>query len=153
MSEKQPGPGYLMSVLSNKCPRCREGKLYEDPNPYHLRKTVKMHDKCPLCGQPTEIEVGFYYGTGYVSYGISIMVCVASFILWWLIIGFSLHDSRVFWWLAFNCVLLIVLQPVLMRMSRTLWLSWFVRYDPYWKERQIEKETLERIVPEQMGNW
>jgi hypothetical protein len=112
-----------------------------------------MRDHCPVCGQPTEIEVGFYYGTGYVSYGISVLVCIFSFILWWLIVGFSLKDTRIFWWLGFNTVLLIALQPVLMRLSRTLWLSWFVRYDPYWKEREIDKNSLERIVPEQMGNW
>ena len=153
MSDIVHKPGYMMSVLNNKCPRCRIGNIYEDPNPYHLKKVLKMNHSCPTCGQPTEIEVGFYYGTAYVSYFISILVCVASFILWWLIIGFSLDDSRLFWWVGINAVLLIFLQPVLMRLSRTLWLSWFVNYDPYWKEREIDKSKLERIVPEQMGNW
>jgi len=112
-----------------------------------------MKERCPLCAQRTEIEVGFYYGTGYVSYGLSVMICVFSFILWWLIIGFSLKDGRIFYWLIFNTILLIAMQPVLMRLSRTLWLSWFVTFDPYWKERGAEPETLDRIVPEQMGNW
>lgn len=146
-------PGYLLSVLTNKCPRCRQGNIYMESNPYMLKKVVKMHNRCTVCGQPTEIEVGFYYGTSYVSYALAIALCVASFIAWWLIIGFSLKDSRFFWWLGFNAVLLVAMQPILMRMSRTLWLSWFVKYDPNWKERDINKETLERIVPEQMGNW
>lgn len=142
-----------MAALTNRCPRCREGKIYTESNPYKLKSTLKMNEKCPVCGQPTEIEVGFYYGTGYVSYALSVAVCVASFIAWWVLIGFSLHDSRFFWWLGFNAVLLIALQPLLMRMSRTLWLSWFVKYDPYWKERKIDRESIERIIPEQMGNW
>lgn len=153
MSNAPENKGYLLSVLSNRCPRCREGKIYKESNPYKLRTCVKMNEKCPVCSQPTEIEVGFYYGTGYVSYALSVAVCVASFIAWWVLIGFSLSDSRFFWWLGFNAVLLIVLQPVLMRVSRTLWLSWFVKYDPHWKEREIEKELLERIVPGQMNNW
>jgi hypothetical protein len=153
MSEKQRVPGYLMTVLTNKCPRCRQANIYKDPNPYHLKAIVKMHDRCPVCGQPTEIEVGFYYGTAYVSYFLSIVVCVVSLILWWLIIGFSLKDARIFWWLGFNAVLLVLIQPYIMRISRTLWLSFFVTYDPHWKEREINPETLERIVPEQMGNW
>jgi hypothetical protein len=153
MSDKEKRPGYLTAVLTNRCPRCREGFIYEVPNPYKLKTCLKMKEKCPLCGQRTEIEVGFYYGTGYVSYGISVMLCVFSFILWWLTIGFSLTDARIFYWLVFNTILLIGLQPVLMRLSRTLWLSWFVTYDPYWKEREEEKEDLDRIVPEQMGNW
>jgi hypothetical protein len=81
------------------------------------------------------------------------MVCVFSFILWWLTIGFSLKDARIFYWLIFNTVLLVGLQPVLMRLSRTLWLSWFVPFDADWKEREMEKDNLDRIVPEQMGNW
>ena len=89
-----------------------------------------MNETCPVCGQRTEIEPGFYYGTGYVSYALSIAICVASFIAWWLIIGLSIHDSRLFWWLGFNALLLLGLQPWLMRLSRTLWLSWFVKYDP-----------------------
>lgn len=95
-----------------------------------------MHEHCPTCGQLTEIEDGFYYGTGYVSYALSVAICVASFIAWWLIIGFSLHDTRLFWWLGFNAILLIGLQPWLMRLSRTLWLSWFVKYDPNWENKR-----------------
>ena len=92
-----------------------------------------MKETCPVCGQRTEIEPGFYYGTGYVSYALSVAICVASFIAWWVIIGFSIHDSSLFWWLGFNALLLIGLQPWLMRLSRTIWLSWFVKYDPDYK--------------------
>ena len=112
-----------------------------------------MHERCPVCGQPTEIEVGFYYGTSYVSYVLAVILCVISFVAWWLLIGFSFKDDRFFWWLGVNAALLIGLQPPLMRLSRTLWLSWFVKYDPDWKINNINAQTLERIVPGQMGNW
>lgn len=88
-----------------------------------------MHERCSVCGQPMEIEPSFYYGTGYVSYALSVAVTVASFIAWWVIIGLSLHDNRFFWWIGFNAALLIALQPYLMRLSRTVWLSFFVRYN------------------------
>jgi hypothetical protein len=38
-----------------------------------------------------------------------------------------------------------------MRLSRTLWLSFFVKYDPDWKLNEVNK--YERIVKEQMNNW
>jgi hypothetical protein len=57
----------------------------------------------------------------------------------------------VFYWLAFNAVLLIVLQPPLMRFSRTLWLSWFVKYDPDWKDKK--QKEYERVVKDHMNNW
>ena len=146
-----PKPGYLLSVLNNRCPRCRSGKIYQSANPYDLGKTVKMKETCSTCGQPTEIEVGFYYGTGYVSYALSTAVSIASFLLWWLTIGFSLEDSRFFWWLGVNAVLLVVMQPLLMRLSRTLWLSWFVSYDPNWQKNKVEAP--ERVNKDQANNW
>jgi uncharacterized protein (DUF983 family) len=145
---KHSSPGYLVSTLDNRCPRCRTGKLFASTNPYDLKNTVKMHTQCPVCGQPTEIEVGFYYGTGYVSYAVTTAFSVATFIAWWVLIGFSTEDSRFFWWLGVNSVLMILMQPLFMRLSRSLWLSWFVRYDPNWRSNKVEK--LDRVIPDQM---
>ena len=145
-------PSYLGSVLKNRCPHCREGKIFVTDNAYDLKNGRKMHDHCPVCGQPTEIEVGFYYGTGYVSYVLSIVICVLSLMLWWLTIGLSVDDNRFFFWLGFNAILLILLQPWLMRLSRSIWISWFVKYDPNWKEHQ-PVDVSERLNPDQANNW
>lgn len=104
---------------------------------------MKMNQNCPVCGQPFEIEVGFWYGTGFVSYALSFAVCVASFIAWKVLIGMSLHDNRLFWWMGVNGVLLLLLQPLLMRLSRTIWLNFFVWYDPEWqsKEAKVPERT------------
>ena len=116
---------------------------------------LKMNETCPVCGQPTELEVGFYYGTAYVSYALTVAFSVATFLAWFVLIGFSLDDGdhRLFWWLGINSVLMILLQPIFMRLSRSLWLSWFVKYDPDWKEHEIKTETTERVIKEQMNNW
>ena len=112
---------------------------------------MKMHEHCPICGQVTDLEVGFYYGTGYVSYFLTVFLSMISFALWWILIGISINDNRVFWWLGINTVVLILMQPLLMRFSRTLWLSWFVKYDENWENEKPEDP--ERIIKEQMGNW
>jgi uncharacterized protein (DUF983 family) len=151
MSEKTRRPMYLWSVLTNRCPRCREGKLFVSNKGLSWKDSTKMHERCPACGQRTEIEVGFYYGTSYVSYALTVAFSVATFVAWWVIMGFSLYDNSIFYWLAFNGILLIVMQPLFMRLSRSLWLSWFVKYDPDWKNKKAEE--YERIVKEQMNNW
>jgi hypothetical protein len=107
-----------------------------------------MPTQCPVCGQPTEIEVGFYFGTGYVSYALTVAFSVTTFLLWWMIIGLSTDDNRFFWWLGVNSVLMILLQPILMRLSRSIWLSWFVSYDADWRNNKIQ--TLDRVIPGQM---
>lgn len=113
---------------------------------------MEMNKQCPVCGQPTEIEVGFYYGTSYVSYAMSIALSVTSLIAWWVLIGFSTTDSRFFIWLGFNSVLLLVLQPWLMRLSRSIWISWFVKYDPHWNQHK-PIDVSERMNADQANNW
>jgi len=151
MSDKKKSPLYIWSVLTNRCPRCREGKIYVTDNAYNLKKNLKMNENCPVCGQPTEIEVGFYYGTSYVSYGLTVAYSVATFIAWWVLLGFSLYDNSIIYWLIFNGVTLLLLQPVFMRLSRSLWLSWFVKYDPDWKDKKTKE--YERVIKDHMNNW
>lgn len=137
---KNKKKNYLWAVLTNRCPRCREGALFVKDNAYQ-KNSIEMHEHCPVCGQPTEIEVGFYYGTGYVSYALSIAFLTATFVAWKVLIGlsFSIDDNRIFYWMGCAFALIFALQPVLMRLSRSLWLSWFVKFDPNWKENQVER--------------
>ena len=110
-----------------------------------------MHERCPICGQPLDMEPGFYYGTNMVSYALAVIFSILSFVLWWMLIGFSLQDKRVFFWLGINAVLLVLLQPPLMRLSRSLWLSFFVPYSSRWKEGDVLEP--ERVNKEQSNNW
>jgi uncharacterized protein (DUF983 family) len=151
MSNQKTHRGYLSSVIGCRCPRCREGKLFKYPATIRFKRNMQMHERCEACGQPTDIEVGFYYGTGYVSYLVALLITALCFFLWWIIIGFSLSDNRFFWWIGFNSFLLIVMQPWLMRFSRSLWISWFVKYDPDWQSNK--PDNYERIVEGQMNNW
>jgi endogenous inhibitor of DNA gyrase (YacG/DUF329 family) len=144
-------PSYLGSVLKNKCPRCRKGDLFISPNPYKLSTNLKMHLNCPECGQPTEIEVGFYYGTGYVSYALSVAYMVSFFVAWYVLIGFNIYDNKIFWCLGCDIVSIILIQPLLMRLSRSIWLSWFVKYNANYKNETIQQP--ERINKGQMNNW
>jgi uncharacterized protein (DUF983 family) len=144
-------PNIVLSILQNKCTRCRRGKIYKYSNAYNLRHFMKMNDHCPVCKQPLDMEPGFYYGTNLVSYAIAILLSVATFIVWWATIGFSLQDKRFFLWLLTNGLLLILLQPPLMRLSRTIWLAFFVPYSGNWNQGDIVEP--ERINKSQMHNW
>ena len=112
---------------------------------------MKMYERCPVCGQPLDMEPGFYYGTNMISYTLAVLFSGATCILWALTIGFSLQDARFFWWLGLNSVLLILLQPPLMRLSRTIWINFFVRYSEKWREGDVILP--ERVNKDQMHNW
>jgi len=152
MGDKKNNRGYLASAVGCRCPRCREGKLFKNPVSFRFKRTMEMNKTCPLCGQPTEIEVGFYYGTSYVSYALTVAISVSTLVAWYVIIGMSTSDNRFFYWLGFNAVFLVLLQPWLMRLSRSLWISWFVKYNPNWKYHHPE-DVSERMNVEQANNW
>ncbi|MBS1588984.1 MAG: DUF983 domain-containing protein [Bacteroidetes bacterium] len=121
-------PALFSSVFKMKCPNCRKGNMFCTPHIFPLGRLLEMPDRCPNCNQKYELEVGFYYGTGYVSYGLSLGVLAIVFILYTLIFGLSYKDNSVFYALGAAVSLTLLLQPWLMRMSRVLYLYMFVQY-------------------------
>lgn len=119
-------PNLVLSILNNKCAKCREGSIFAVKNPYKLKTCLTMHEKCPVCGNPSEMETGFYYGALYVSYGLTVAFCVFTFLIWFFTVGISTNE-KIMWWLGINAVLLLLIQPPIMRWSRTLWMYMFVK--------------------------
>jgi hypothetical protein len=113
--------------------------MFNDHSAWNLKKTLSMPVHCPECGQRFEMEVGFWYGTGYVSYALSVAFCIASFAAWYVLIGFSTDDNRFFWWMGLTILSLLLIQPWLMRLSRVIYLYFFVKYDPDYKKTPPKK--------------
>ena len=124
--------------------------MFKNKKPYS-KGFMKMYDTCEVCGQYFDLEVGFYYGSSYVSYAITVAISVATFIAWWILIGISYDDNRIFYWLVINAIMILALQPPLMRISRTAWLAMFVKYDHDWKTHPAD--IPERTNEEQKNNW
>ncbi|MEH6682180.1 MAG: DUF983 domain-containing protein [Sediminicola sp.] len=116
----------LYSILTGSCPKCHQESMYKDKNPYHLRNIFKMHDRCSHCNTKYKMEPSFFYGAMYVSYGVGIAFAVAAFIVSFLILGASLPIS----FIAIVATLLLFL-PVIIRLSRNIWINIFITYDPH----------------------
>lgn len=102
--------------------------MYLDKNPYHLGKIYKMHERCSTCDLKYKIEPSFFYGAMYVSYGVGIAFAVAAFVIAKLFIGANLVDTFIS-----IIITLIVFMPIIMRLSRNIWINFFVKYDPLHK--------------------
>ena len=114
----------VYSVLKMKCPRCHEGDLFVHPKPFPLSQLGKMPENCPVCGQPFELEPSFYYGSMYVSYGYTVAIFVAVFIISMLFFGLDMWTT-----VAILAVVLLLVSPWLFRLSRATWINMFVKYD------------------------
>lgn len=152
---EEKAPSYLISAFKCKCPRCRTGDLFVSKSAYNLKKGqfMRMNEHCPVCGQPTELEVGFYYGTSYVSYGLTVAFSVATFIAWKILFGisFAIDDNNIFWWFGVNAVLLILLQPIFMRLSRSFWIGIYVKYNKNWRNEKAQE--YERLNKDFSNGW
>ena len=73
-------PGMILSIAKNKCPRCRRGDLYKNKGSFRIKGLMAMNDHCPVCGQPFDMEPGFYYGTNMISYALAVVFSILSFI-------------------------------------------------------------------------
>jgi len=115
----------LNSILTGSCPRCQEENMYLDKNPYHLSKLFKMQERCGHCNAKYMMEPSFFYGAMYVSYGVGIAFAVAAFIISYLFLGSSLKT-------AFIAIVgtMIVFYPIVIRISRNIWINIFMHYDP-----------------------
>ena len=71
------------------------------------------------------IEPAFYFGALYVSYGITVALCIVTFIISKLILNVALLTSFITIF-----VVLILFIPVNLRLSRILWINMFVSYKP-----------------------
>lgn len=134
----------LSAILGMKCPNCREGNMFLNKSIFPLKNMMEMPKTCPVCQQKMELELGFYYGTGYVSYGLSVAVAIFNFIWYALLVGFSWKDNSVYWYLGITFGMLILIQPWMMRLSRVLYLNMFVKYQSKEQkdlEAQAEKEA------------
>lgn len=116
----------LYSVFNNKCPKCHQGKFFKHSITLNLNKNLKIHDTCSSCGLKYMIEPSFFYGAMYVSYGLTVALAVAIFVIGYLF-NLNLITS-----LISTLVILVLLTPLTMRASRLLYINMFVHY----KEKQ-----------------
>lgn len=117
--------GIISNMLGHRCPRCHQGELFLHKNPFNFRKLGKMPPSCPVCGQDFVIEPGFYFGASYISYAFNVAWLIPSFLFTKFVLDWELQT-----YMIFVLILLPGLTPLIFRLSRSVWIHIFVKYDP-----------------------
>lgn len=123
----------LYSILFGVCPKCHQESMYINKNPYVISETLKMNEHCSHCEFKYQIEPSFFYGSMYVSYGVGIAFAVTAFIISYVILELSLMSAFVA-----IIVTLVAFMPVIMRLSRNIWINLFKSYDKEWAKKDSE---------------
>ena len=113
----------MYSIANNKCPKCHEGDFFKHGLTFNPSKITKLHDNCPNCNFKYMIEPSFFYGAMYVNYVITVAIGVITMLIAKFVFNLDLLQS----FLAVF-VMLIILAPINLRLSRILWINMFVSY-------------------------
>ena len=83
-----------------------------------------MPDHCPICNQDFKIEPGFYIGALWTSFPIVIVIMTLLSVL--LLAYFEMEMN---WFFVTLTVVLLLLQPIIIRLGRSIWIHVFVKYE------------------------
>jgi len=109
----------LMGMFRNRCPHCGKGHLYVKKSVFPLSKCLKMHKHCKICGKQLIYETN--NGPG-INYALTVIIFFINVLWYWPLFGLSYKDNSVYYFLASSIVVVLVLQPWLMRFSRSVYL-------------------------------
>jgi len=126
MGIKKQSNNRIENILKCKCPKCHSVYMYENTNPYYLKHLFDMKDHCENCGQPFAPEPRYYDGAMFVSYGISVAIIVS------VIIAFNILFEAPSFNIMIGLIisLAIFLSPLTLRISRSIWIHLFFKFEP-----------------------
>jgi uncharacterized protein (DUF983 family) len=109
-------------MLLGRCPRCRNGAIFE---PLFSGGIFTMNEACPVCGLLFERETGYFIGGMYVSYTLGVLTVLPVAVL--LAVVYAVPVALV--------ILVALLQtfasmPLFYRYSRIVWLHTDQMIDP-----------------------
>ncbi|HET6225490.1 MAG TPA: DUF983 domain-containing protein [Bacteroidia bacterium] len=112
----------MYSILNNKCPHCGQGNFFQTNNAYDLKRFSIMNKTCSHCQESFIKEPGYYFGAAYVSYALTVGLGIILYILLSVRLDIGVNA-----FLLIFSSLLIVLLPILFRISRLIWINIFVK--------------------------
>ena len=114
--------GFLKSVWTYDCPRCRKAKIYEEP--FQLSSPLAMPKRCPNCELRFAPDPGYYWGAMFISYVLS----------GWFFLLIALSLLFIWDWSVNQAMLVVLVVAAItylkfLRFSRSLWIHLMVKYD------------------------
>lgn len=112
----------IFKMVKCKCPKCREGDIFNEKGSIFLLKMPKMNKYCEECNFKFEKETGFFFGAMFVSYALATAEMILSFVIFWYFI--NLTPLNVFFIIA---IISIFASTLNFRISRSIWIYLFYK--------------------------
>lgn len=125
MADSSTKPMLFPALFSMKCPSCRKSTVFVNKSIFPLGKLLLLKDECEICGQKMKSESN---NGGGINYALTMMLFFLNLCWYWPIFGLSYKDNSVFYYLITSTIVVVLLQPFLMRLSRMLYLYLYVSF-------------------------
>ena len=100
----------MISFFSNRCPSCERAPIFG--------RFLSMNRECPSCGAVFEKESGYFIGAMIASYFLGVFLAFPVILF---LIFISHAETAIA--IGVTAALILVLQPLLFRYSRLLWIQ------------------------------
>jgi uncharacterized protein (DUF983 family) len=112
----------LGAICRQRCPRCRQGKIFLSSI---FLGFPKMCQHCAVCGLKFQREEGYFLGAMYISFGLALAIIALIAALLWALTG---------WWITkdviWALILFLPLAPSISLFARVLWIYLDQTFDP-----------------------
>lgn len=131
---KEDKPALIPAMLTGKCPNCRKGYVFVNKSVFPLSRTLKLKEHCDVCTNKLQIESNNGQGMNFVF---TFILYFANLIWYYPIFGINMEDNSIFIYLGICTLIIIALMPWTMRLSRTMFMYFFV---PYRSDRHLKQQ-------------
>ncbi|WP_418264837.1 DUF983 domain-containing protein [Flavobacterium faecale] len=114
----------LTNILSNNCPHCHQGKVFDEKSLIFNVGFPKMNAHCSHCNYKFEKEPGYFFGAMYMNYGITVAQSIATYVIAQQFFT-ERFDLRI---IPIIALVIIGLASFNIRLSRLLWIYMFKNY-------------------------
>lgn len=133
MCAEHTKPSLAGAVVKMKCPNCRRGKMFVNDSVLPLNRALRLVDYCEVCGQKMVNETN--NGPG-INYAFTVVLFLLNYLWYRPIFGISVMDDSIYYYMATSTVIVLLLQPWMMRYSRVIYLYLAV---PYQSNKRLKK--------------
>ena len=103
---------------------------------FPLGELVLLKDECEVCGEKLKSEKN---NGGGINYALTMMLFFLNLLWYWPIFGLSYKDYSVFYYLGVSTVVVLLMQPYLMRLSRMIYLYLYIGFG---HSRRVKREDV-----------
>ncbi len=108
-----------------KCPSCREHRVFVNRSIFPLSRCVAVKEECEVCGEKLRSERN---NGGGLNYALSSLLFLINLVWYWAIFGLSYNDNSVYYYLLVSTVIVVLAQPILMRLSKMIYLYLYIGF-------------------------